>query len=394
MNLWQELHDRGHYGTVVEVSRINDLSHLWDALRNTFKHMVATIDDINCTTDPPSILGESYRDGYRRALVDMYEHNKDDFFQAIRADQSVDLSDFLRNAYVYSGNMALAPYVNKVDEVIGNVLVTHIQSNGLHDFIYNVYVGNGMSDSEVLDRYRSCRFDKLTGWSELCEAILKFSDTWIAETVVKDAEIELNGGLDAWFKSEEISDEIFNRMWLKSWKENCPLDRSDLRYLKILHRNSEGLPQRGEMIVNSAIADKVTEIFQRLYEANYKIERMVLVDNFDADDEASMRANNSSSFNFRFMTGSTTKISKHGLGLAIDINTLYNPYVKQRADGTWHIEPLTGEQYAFNREDRTDIPYKIDHNDLAYQLFTKAGFEWGGDWTSLKDYQHFEIDLK
>lgn len=394
MNLWQELHDRGHYGTVVEVTRINDLTPLWDALRNTFKHMAATLDDVNCTTDPPSISGETYREGYRRALYDMYEHDSDDFFQAIRADQSIDLPDFLRNAYVYSGNMALASYVNEVDEVIGNMLISHLQSNGKHDFIYNVYVGNGLSDSGILDRYRSCRFDKLTGWSDLCAAILRISDTWIAETVVTEAEIELNGGLDAWFKSEEISDGIFNRMWLKSWKENCPLDRSELRYLKVLHRNAEGLPQRGEMVVNAAIADKVTGIFRQLYEAGYQIERMVLIDNYDADDEASMRANNSSSFNFRFMTGSATKISKHGLGLAIDINTLYNPYVKQQADGTWHIEPLTGEPYAFNRENRTDIPYKIDHNDFAYKLFIEAGFEWGGDWTSLKDYQHFEIDLK
>ena len=32
----------------------------------------------------------------------------------------------------------------------------------------------------------------------------------------------------------------------------------------------------------------------------------------------------------------------------------------------------------------------IDEQDLCYQLFTEAGFEWGGSWTSRKDYQHFE----
>lgn len=224
------------------------------------------------------------------------------------------------------------------------------------------------------------------------EAVLDPMLNWTAETIVDENEVATTG-ISHWFKAEEISDEIFSRMWLKSWKENCPLDRSELRYLKVLHRNADGKPQRGEMVVNAAIADKVLTIFMQLYEAGYRIERMVLIDNFDADDETSMRANNSSSFNFRFMTGSTTKISKHGLGLAIDINTLYNPYVKQKSDGTWHIEPSTGEEYAFNRDNRTDIPYKIDHDDLAYKLFTAAGFEWGGDWTSLKDYQHFEIDL-
>ena len=215
---------------------------------------------------------------------------------------------------------------------------------------------------------------------------------WKAEMIVDESEINRTG-LDAWFKSEEISDDVFDRMWLKSWKEDCPLDRSDLRYLKVLHRNADGLPQCGEMVVNAAIADKVLGIFRRLYEADYRIERMALIDNYGADDETSMRANNSSSFNFRFMPGSTTKISKHGLGLAIDINALYNPYVKRKDDGTWHIEPTTAEPYAFDRESRTAIPYKIDHDDLAYKLFTEAGFEWGGDWTSLKDYQHFEINL-
>ncbi|MBR1558363.1 MAG: M15 family metallopeptidase, partial [Prevotella sp.] len=38
-----------------------------------------------------------------------------------------------------------------------------------------------------------------------------------------------------------------------------------------------------------------------------------------------------------------------------------------------------------------DFLYKIDHDDLCFRLFTEAGFEWGGDWTSCKDFQHFEF---
>lgn len=212
---------------------------------------------------------------------------------------------------------------------------------------------------------------------------------WVAGTVIPEAEIK-DHPMENWFSSEEISDKVFARMWLKSWKKECPLKRSDLRYLKVLHHNAEGKSQRGEMIVNADIADKVLRIFRKLYEAGYRIERMELIDNFDADDEKAMRANNSSSFNFRFMTGSTSRISKHGLGLAIDINPLYNPYVKRNADGTWHIEPSTATPYALERDKRQDIPYKISHEDLAYKLFTKEGFRWGGDWKSLKDYQHFE----
>lgn len=61
-------------------------------------------------------------------------------------------------------------------------------------------------------------------------------DEWTAETLVSQADVE-RSGVDAWFRSETISDQIFSRMWLKSWKEDCPLKRSELRYLKVLHRN-------------------------------------------------------------------------------------------------------------------------------------------------------------
>ena len=48
----------------------------------------------------------------------------------------------------------------------------------------------------------------------------------------------------------------------------------------------------------------------------------------------------------------------------------------------------TAEAYC-NRD--WNFPYKIDHDDLCFRLFTEAGFDWGGDWTTRKDYQHFEL---
>lgn len=223
------------------------------------------------------------------------------------------------------------------------------------------------------------------------EPAAPLSVEWVVGTVVSEAELK-GTPAEMWFRAEEISDEVFARMWLRSWKRECPLRRSDLRYLKMLYCNADGKPQRGEMVVSVSIAEKVLRIFRRLYEAGYRIERMELIDNYMADDETAMRANNSSAFNFRFMTGSTIKVSKHGLGLAIDINPLYNPYVKRKANGMWHIEPSTAKPYAFDRDRREDIPCKISHEDLAYKLFKEEGFEWGGDWNSLKDYQHFEYN--
>ena len=80
----------------------------------------------------------------------------------------------------------------------------------------------------------------------------------------------------------------------------------------------------------------------------------------------------------------------HGLGLAVDINPLYNPYIKTTGTKTV-IEPAGAEEFTDRAK---DFSMKITHSDLAYKLFTERGFEWGGDWKNLKDYQHFEIDLK
>lgn len=189
------------------------------------------------------------------------------------------------------------------------------------------------------------------------------------------------------FYIAEITDDIFAKMQGKSYKEDCTVPREDLRYVHVRHMGFDGEVKDGELVVNKAIADDVLAIFEELYKADYPIEKVRLVDEYDADDEASMSDNNSSAFNFRFISH-TTRISKHGLGMAVDINTRYNPYVKT-VDGKLSIEPANGADYV----DRSkDFPHKIDHEDLCYKLFKEHGFTWGGDWTHSKDYQHFERD--
>ncbi len=197
---------------------------------------------------------------------------------------------------------------------------------------------------------------------------------------------------DAQDKSEAfyitpITDEIFERIEGNSYKENCTVPREDLRYLHVLHKDEDGNVHEGEMIVNRHIAEDVLEIFEELYDADYPIEKVCLVDAYNADDEASMEDNNSSAFNYRYIAGTTT-VSKHGLGLAVDINPLYNPYVMKLATGEQAAQPVGSLEFA----DRDAVfPYKIAENDLCYQLFTEKGFEWGGTWSGCKDYQHFEI---
>lgn len=195
---------------------------------------------------------------------------------------------------------------------------------------------------------------------------------------------------DSWvinddFRADPIPDAVFARMNGKSFKSDCTVPRSDLRYVSVLISDGKGGKSKGEMVVNKLIAKDVVEIFYQLCEAGYAIERMRLIDDYDADDTSSMEANNTSAFNFRKVAG-TQRLSNHARGLAIDINPLYNPWVRTKKGKTL-VDPPSARKYA----DRTSsFPYKIDRNDLAYKLFTERGFTWGGSWKSSKDYQHFE----
>ena len=187
------------------------------------------------------------------------------------------------------------------------------------------------------------------------------------------------------FYQQEITDDIFARIEGKSFKASCTTSREDLRYLRVLHYNLDREVLEGELVCHKDIADDLLAIFQELYKAAYPIERMVLIDEYNADDEASMRANNTSAFNFRPASG-MKRLSRHAQGMAIDINPLYNPLVKERGGRTMFY-PSNAEAYI----DRSKyFPYKIENEDLCVRLFKKHGFLWGGDWKSSKDYQHFE----
>lgn len=188
------------------------------------------------------------------------------------------------------------------------------------------------------------------------------------------------------FRAEPLSDATFSRMQGRSYPQGCPIRRSELRYLILPHYDGHGHVRVGEMVCNRAIADDLVAVFRQLYLERYPIERMVLIDEYDGDDEASMRDNNTSCFNYRTI-GSSRRLSRHAYGMAVDINPLYNPYVRT-IGGRTLVTPEGAEPYA--DRSRNDIPYKITLNDRAYRLLRARGFRWGGSWRTRKDYQHFQ----
>ncbi len=192
--------------------------------------------------------------------------------------------------------------------------------------------------------------------------------------------------IHALFYAQEITDDIYARIDGCSYQENEEIGLEELRYLRVLHMGIDGKTHVGELIVHEEISQDILEILEALYEAGYPIEKMMLVDHYDGDDVKSMEDNNTSAFNYRTIAG-TDKRSNHSYGMAIDINPRYNPYVKVKSDGSVLVSPDGGKQYA---DRAADFPYKIERGGFCYNLFVEHGFEWGGDWTSVKDYQHFE----
>lgn len=187
------------------------------------------------------------------------------------------------------------------------------------------------------------------------------------------------------FTISKIDDIIYNRINNISYKENDSITPDDLRYLEVTYWGFDDEKHFGELIVNQLIAEEVIEIFKELYQGRYAIDKIALVDDYDGDDLKSMAANNTSAFNYRNVAGSN-KLSNHSYGLAIDINPLQNPYIKNG-----HISPEGGYDYVSREENQLGMIYK---DDICYDAFTSRGWEWGGDWKSIKDYQHFEKKIE
>lgn len=208
---------------------------------------------------------------------------------------------------------------------------------------------------------------------------------WEAGSEVSIEEVR-RMGVDKWFVQQPISDAVFMRMQGRSYPADCVVSQGSLRYLRVLHYDGRGRIKRGEMVCNKLIADDLVSIFKELFRQRYGIESIRLIDDFGAADERSMRANNSSCFCYRTVKGAA-KLSAHARGMAVDINPLYNPYYRKGADGKVVVQPSNALKYC----DRSaSFPYKIVRGDLLYKLFRQHGFRWGGDWRTVKDYQHFE----
>lgn len=181
---------------------------------------------------------------------------------------------------------------------------------------------------------------------------------------------------------EKIDRDVRKRITGSSWHPGCPVPISKLRLLRVRHWNFKRDVSRGYLIVHAGAARPMFRVMRRLFDLHFAIRRMRLVDAYGADDHRSMRADNTSAFNCREVAGRPGVWSQHAYGRAIDINTVENPYVTPSG----FVSPPNGAPFADRRPHRKGM---ITPGGKVMRAFARIGWQWGGNWSGIKDYQHF-----
>lgn len=153
--------------------------------------------------------------------------------------------------------------------------------------------------------------------------------------------------------------------------------RNNLSIVDVSYYSFDNRIHRGQLVVTSDLVNDVKWIFEKLLENKFPVEKVIPVVKYNWSDDASMKANNSSAFNYRFVAG-TKRLSNHATGRAIDINPWQNPQIINGA--------ASPEGAVYNPKAKGTIT----KNSIVVKLFKEKGWEWGGDWKTRTDYQHFE----
>jgi hypothetical protein len=171
------------------------------------------------------------------------------------------------------------------------------------------------------------------------------------------------------------------------WKQGCPVPLSGLRLLTVSHRDFQGRTQTGQLIVNRTAAAPLARVFRQLYRLHFPIRHMRLDDAYGPRRNRPRDGDVSGSFECREAVPSpctggngTGSWSMHAYGLAVDVNSVENPYV-----GCGQSRDPTAARYRDRSVHRRGM---VTRRVIA--AFRSVGWGWGGAWAgNTKDYMHF-----
>ncbi len=185
-----------------------------------------------------------------------------------------------------------------------------------------------------------------------------------------------------------LPEPVVQEMRGSTWEPACPVGLPDLRLLRFNYWGFDGELRRGPMVLNVSVAADVLSVFRALFDSGFPLKHVALAQRWRPNGPTDTTRSVTAAFNCRPALNPdgtpTGTWSQHAFGLAVDVNPLQNPYVA--ADGT--VLRPAAEPYT----DRSlELPGMIHQGDVVVRVFAAIGWNWGGEWTTTKDYMHFSL---
>lgn len=153
---------------------------------------------------------------------------------------------------------------------------------------------------------------------------------------------------------------------------------NNLCLLDVEYYSFDNKLHKGQILIHKDISKDVKEVFELIKKLKFPVKEVIPIVQYNWSDSLSMAKNNTSAFNYRVVAG-TNKLSNHSYGLAFDLNPFQNPYVSSSKK----ITPI-GAKYKKKKKGTVYSSHEI------VKFLKDRGWTWGGDWITIKDYQHFE----
>lgn len=152
----------------------------------------------------------------------------------------------------------------------------------------------------------------------------------------------------------------------------------ELCLVDVLYYSFNGELHQGQVIVHQSVRQDVEEIFALIKRERFPIAGAIPIVKYGWSDNVSMANNNSSAFNYRRVSG-TQRLSRHAVGLAVDINPRQNPVVYRNG----RISPK-GAVY------QPGTAGTLSEDNPVVQAFIGRGWRWGGHFKNMMDAHHFQ----
>ena len=167
---------------------------------------------------------------------------------------------------------------------------------------------------------------------------------------------------------------------------NCPIEiLNNQRLINVKYYSFDNNLHQGQLVMHKDLIQDIQQVFALAVKIKFPINSVIPMSNIKFrhnnlwSDDLSMLANNTSAFNYRTSTNTKSRqLSMHAYGRAIDINPVQNPYIKNH-----QILPINAN-YNLTQKGTLNAQHPITLK------FLQLGWKWGGNWQSVKDYQHFE----